>query len=130
MRAEMLQRLRETMRGGEAQNGAGTVGTLERRPVPAGSSNPFQHKVPTKKPGVPTVPTVPTHKVGEANKTSKTASEASELALERARNDPRVHRCGCGGVGIHGVGWFLRQPDRATWYCSPCFRALRSAGRA
>jgi len=46
------------------------------------------------------------------------------------RYKPTIHRCACGSAGVHGVGWFVRQPDRATWFCSECFAALRAAGQA
>jgi len=43
---------------------------------------------------------------------------------------PDTHRCACGSIGSIGVGWFLRQPDRASWYCGPCFELLPTDGRA
>jgi hypothetical protein len=50
--------------------------------------------------------------------------------LAKSIAGPEVHRCGCGSVGIHGDGWFLREPGRARWYCSECFGSLRASGRA
>ncbi len=29
--------------------------------------------------------------------------------------------CACGKIAIFGVGWFLRNPERARWYCAACF---------
>jgi hypothetical protein len=31
-----------------------------------------------------------------------------------------IHHCACGEIGIYGVGWFLREPSRARWYCAAC----------
>jgi hypothetical protein len=33
-----------------------------------------------------------------------------------------VHRCDCGAIGIIGEGWFTRSPEKARWFCSPCYR--------
>lgn len=33
------------------------------------------------------------------------------------------HRCACGEVGVIGVGWFLRRPECARWFCGECYRA-------
>ncbi len=43
---------------------------------------------------------------------------------------PKTHRCACGSIGSIGHGWFVRQPEKATWYCGPCFKRLRAEGRA
>lgn len=33
---------------------------------------------------------------------------------------PEAHRCACGSIGSIGVGWFLREPGRARWFCAAC----------
>lgn len=70
------------------------------------------------------IPAIPASRGQEASKNSGNSRGAIPNSAALA------HRCACGAVGIHGVGWFLRQPDRATWYCSQCFTTLRAAGRA
>ena len=35
---------------------------------------------------------------------------------------PTVHRCQCGAVGIIAEGWFVKTPEKARWYCGPCYR--------
>jgi hypothetical protein len=46
------------------------------------------------------------------------------------REEPDIHRCACGSIGMIGTGWFLRGPSRERWYCSSCFERLRAEGRA
>jgi hypothetical protein len=135
MRAEMLARLRETMRGGTAQNSFGTVGTSELGSVPTPVPTKFQQKFQqrgeksaNKINEVPTVPTVPTQSCRGRSERDKTASlgvgTGVGTALGRgAVTGPEVHRCGCGSVGFIGVGWFLKEPSRARWYCSACYAA-------
>lgn len=45
----------------------------------------------------------------------------------RVVDDPsnwhEVERCACGEIGMFGVDWSLRAPERASWLCSPCRRA-------
>jgi hypothetical protein len=38
-----------------------------------------------------------------------------------------VHRCACGNPAVIGVGWFLKQPDTARWFCGKCYPAERKA---
>lgn len=43
---------------------------------------------------------------------------------------PEAHLCACGAVGLIATGWFLREPERARWFCSSCFEGLRAGERA
>jgi hypothetical protein len=72
---------------------------------------------------------------GGTDKTDKTG-RGMVLSVSSVRQEGSseeffpIHRCGCGAVGIVGVGWFLRKPIGARWYCAPCFKRLPPDGRA
>jgi hypothetical protein len=36
---------------------------------------------------------------------------------------PATPLCACGALGTIGVGWFVRSPERARWFCGECYRA-------
>ena len=48
----------------------------------------------------------------------------------RVSNLKSAQWCACGASASFGVGWFLRQPEKARWYCGPCFRRLPASGKA
>jgi hypothetical protein len=58
------------------------------------------------------------------------ALQAEADRCNRVSAAANVHRCDCGAVGVIGVGWFLKEPSRARWYCSPCFKRLPLNERA
>lgn len=53
--------------------------------------------------------------------------EGSESA-HFSRNEPSgppVHRCSCGAPALIATGWFIRQPERARWFCGGCYERER-----
>lgn len=145
MRAEALERLRQTMRGGEWKKPVGTAGTLEPAPfqvsVPTSSNARFQPETP----GVPTVPTVPTQFCKVQKVEHEKPQNRLEPALEPVRNRPAQvpsfdadmrnreavamgltdRFCQCGTMATVAVGRF--RPDKGNpegvsrWVCNECF---------
>jgi hypothetical protein len=53
--------------------------------------------------------------------------EKSQLSQLSQGANPEIHFCVvCGGVATHGVGWFLRSPENARWFCARCSRASQA----
>jgi hypothetical protein len=65
------------------------------------------------------VATVATPATFRASDTQK--SQLSQLSQLSQPSGPEIHKCQCGAVAVIGVGWFLREPSRARWFCSECY---------
>lgn len=47
---------------------------------------------------------------------------SENFSPKNAPAGPPVHRYDCGAVGIIADGWFVKTPEKARWFCGPCYR--------
>jgi hypothetical protein len=101
MRADAIERLRQTMRGGATRNTSGTIGTMEpgpvQRQVPAicgGGAQNSGAKTTQDSLGVPTVPMVPPKEAADGDDAGQIYSAVTEPRSVREQNDRPHFRLG------------------------------------
>jgi hypothetical protein len=62
-----------------------------------------------------------------ATATLATPADESSKSSRVATGPKSAHYCSCGAHASVGLGWFVREQNRARWYCASC---LPSKGRA
>lgn len=77
----------------------------------------------TLSPFVPqTVATVATVARGIPENEAQSVATVATVAGVQPKNSHAgaAHRCDCGADGVIGIGWFIRRPEAARWFCAAC----------